>query len=221
MTATASSHARLRRFDHDEAVRRRAAGETVAALAAEYGVTESAIYLAVKRATDPGWKERNNAHSRDYQRRTLKTGTCTACGATIWRRPDRNPTGLCLRCLGESRRVTVRAAALRCSECGEWKHDQDFPRRNRSPSRRFRHSVCRDCQAVVRQRARDARKVPCRACGAPTTNPKDNLGHGRNTGLCLRCYRQSPEFAETQRRAVEVSRVARIQRRARKDEAAA
>lgn len=81
----------------------------------------------------------------------------------------------------------VRADALRCVVCKEWKADREFPRNQREAHRRGRHTVCRDDQAAMRQKAREGRMMTCAACGGPRLH--DNDGVRGFTGLCLSCYR--------------------------------
>lgn len=181
----------VRKFDHEEAVRRHAAGESYSQLAREYGVTPPAVEQAVKRATDPTRRKRDNAYNRDWQRRAYKDGgSCIDCGAAIWKsRGSGAPRLRCRACNAVKAAVSVRLRTLRCSECQEWKPDEAFPHGRNHKLRRLRHSVCRGCQAVARQRSRDRRKVPCVRCGKPRLNRLDvNPRSSRDTGLCGECY---------------------------------
>jgi hypothetical protein len=153
------------KFPHEEAVRRRQAGETYTRIAADYGVHPTAIEQVTKRLTDPEWAEQNRKYKRLYQRRHLRTGSCKGCGKTIWTRP--NQTGLCRSCYGLAYAASVREDALRCGRCGEWKPDEDFPHRHAAKARRGRHTLCRGCQTAARrdhrERNRDAERAHERA----------------------------------------------------------
>jgi hypothetical protein len=136
-----------RRFDHDEALRRyRDLGLSIPAIAKQMGVSNASVRLVC----DPDYRER----CRESTRRSAKSARCIDCGATIWKGRMR-----CRPCAQRLRATTVREDTLRCSECGEWKPDREFPWQRGKVARRERHSVCRGCQAVVRRRSRAARKA--------------------------------------------------------------
>lgn len=172
------------RYDHAEAVRRWREGVPTGHLAAEYGVSMSAINQAILRA-DPYTRELLNKRSREYLRRRYKRPCAGGCGRDAWWGPSRSATGLCSRCAGARKAFTVRPASLLCGECGEWKPDVMFPAKASSIARRGRATVCRDCQAPVRQRLRESRKIPCVQCGGPRS-PSD--GRRPDTGLCRGCF---------------------------------
>ena len=81
----------VRRFDHEEAAQRYAAGERVADLAVEYGVGTSAVY----RAVNPESKRRKVESGRRW-----RTGVCEVCGGPAMRviagKAAHNPDGRCL-----------------------------------------------------------------------------------------------------------------------------
>ncbi len=88
----------LRKFDHDEAVARHAAGEAVSALAREYGVSLTAVY----RVVDPRVRERMYAQSQkslERRRMPCKGG----CGVLVWPHGART-TGYCNSCYGDKLR---------------------------------------------------------------------------------------------------------------------
>jgi hypothetical protein len=173
-----------RRFDHDEAVRRHAAGESYEALAAEYGVSTAAVYQAVKRLTDPAWRTQHVSYSRHYQRRRYRRPCVRGCGRLAWHHGSRPNAGVCQRCVAAERATTVAADTLRCSECGEWKPDDQFHRQQANISRRGRHGVCRDCSAAARQRSRLRHRTPCVNCGQPRQpDPRHP-----DSGLCRACF---------------------------------
>jgi hypothetical protein len=178
-----------RRFDHAEAVERRQAGETLAAIAADYGVTPEAVWQAVKRATDPAWRDRQNDYSRGYQSERYRRPCLRGCGRLSWHGPGRS--GICMRCSSLEHATSVRDETLQCTECREWKPDTSFPHAVKRISRRQRHAVCRSCQAAARARTRERHKTPCQLCG------KSRLADPRNpdSGLCLDCWRGSRKKA--------------------------
>lgn len=170
-----------RRFDHDEARRRYAAGESVAALAREYGVTESAVYLVVS--------AKQAASARALHERYRTADRCERCGAvkSLFSRYT-SGSRLCRSCAMDDRATSVREGELRCSSCGEWKPDDDFPR-NRSARlrRRGRHNQCRSCQTNARQAYRERHKVPCVGCGAPALPPSEKGPKGASFPRCREC----------------------------------
>lgn len=120
----------VRRFDHDEAARRHAAGETIRALAAAYGVTFNAVY----RAATPGAKERDLAALR--QRSTV---LCEGCGRP--RSPNRIRYGdgrlLCHACRVKTNTtrfrfdpdgtlIAVRCNIVACVNGERWQPPENF-----------------------------------------------------------------------------------------------
>ena len=123
-----------RRFDHDEARRRYAAGETRRALAAEYGVTTGAVYLA----TDWHARARGAASASEWQ----KLGRCPDCGApaTRLRFKEGVHQNRCVECSAAARATTVQPDSLQCVKCRRWKPDEEFPFNRAERRRRFRHN---------------------------------------------------------------------------------
>jgi hypothetical protein len=150
-----------RLFDHDEAVVRHALGWSYRELAVEYGVTTSAIGQAILRQTDPEWRQRQVLYHREYQRRTLKV-PCLRCGKPVWKKRGKEQrSGLCIRCVGADKATSVRPTKLRCSECGWWLPDKEFPFQRANVARRGRHSVCTPCGTEAKRawRHRNPEKV--------------------------------------------------------------
>lgn len=161
----------VRKFDHDAARVRHAAGEKIADLASEYGVTTSAVYLIVT----PGARERQVAAARRYH-----TAVCERCGgracALVGGKLKNNPDGrlLCVHCRGIVRRENVSLAAdgtvlrLWCSTCRSWKPPAAFGRGTLYRDLRDGgfHKTCRSCLTVLKRDWRDRNKVPCsHGCG--------------------------------------------------------
>lgn len=184
----------VRAFDHAEARSRYQAGESMAALAAEYGVSASTVYLAAY----PGAKERNYARRRKRE----QSGTCPDCGAhaTV------NTAGQhrCRSCAGKRAATSVRADALLCFTCKEWKPDEEFPRNRaqRGRARRGRAGSCRRCGTVLRQRYRERHKLPCAGCGKPALPASEKGLRGTLEPRCRACmheHQRTPEYREAAR----------------------
>lgn len=145
-----------RRFDHEEALARRAAGESVAELAAEYGVTTTAIYKITPEA-----KARDLRRHREWR---WRDSSCEVCGKPAMRvvqgKAVNNPDGRCLcrRCRADEKRERLRfdelgeLGAVRCSnlDCANgqrWQQPENFPRgtRHREVREGGIHSQCRAC----------------------------------------------------------------------------
>lgn len=159
-----------RRFDHDEARRRYAAGERVSDLAREYGVTDKAIYLVV---SDRCAASHERARANYYARRRVP---CEACGkqcldaAAISSKRLHNPDGrsLCRRCrsdeklerlrfdLATNALFAVRCSMVDCANGERWQSPDNFTRgvRHRDIREGGIHSVCRACQTRMRTRNR-------------------------------------------------------------------
>jgi helix-turn-helix resolvase-like protein len=140
-----------RKFDHDEAIRRYANGETGVALAEEYGVSTAAVY----RVVNPEIRAYMDKDAVERNRR--KREPCRGgCGRLVWRhgRVGRARSGYCPTCNGIQRAESVRPTTLRCSHCREWKRDDAFPRRATANARRGRSHECRVCQTITRRERR-------------------------------------------------------------------
>jgi hypothetical protein len=165
----------VRTFDHEEAIRRREAGESVADLAAEYGVTANAIYLA----TNPAWRQKQVDYHREW-----RTGSCEECGGPAMRlvggKKQHNKDGrtLCFRCRSDAKRERLRfdelgaLAAVRCvhEDCANgqrWQSPDNFTRgpRHREVREGGIHSQCRSCQTRAKKRYRETHPDYRRANG--------------------------------------------------------
>lgn len=175
-----------RKFAWDEARRLSGEGLSDAQIAAQLGVSATAVYRVVK----PGARERINAKSMAWK----MGGTCPDCGKTGVSRQALDKPHRCVECAQKVQATSVRDSELLCFVCREWKPDSEFPynRNVRGRPRRYRHTLCRGCQAGARRRARHRRRVPCVSCGQPRSHPDDRGGKGRlhsDTGLCSACSR--------------------------------
>lgn len=170
-----STRVYVRKFDWDEARDRRAAGESVRSLAAEYGVSRTAI----RRAIDPA----TYAQMAETTSRFMRSGTCVDCGGQCSRYHER-----CIPCQARSQATTARDGELQCMICREWKPDAAFPRnRSEKHGRRGRHGRCRSCDTKERQAYRERMKVPCVFCGSPTLPPSEKPTHGAAFPRCRTC----------------------------------
>lgn len=135
-----------RKFDHEQARARHAAGETMAALAREYGVSPA----AVRRAVDDKFRVASDARTSAR----LASGVCPDCGAPCTNRPGTT----CVPCRDRKQATSVRDGELRCQRCREWKPDDAFPHNSAKKCRRGRHGVCRGCQPAMRREARHSQQ---------------------------------------------------------------
>ncbi len=151
-----------RKFDHEEAERRYDAGESVAALAQEYGV----VVNAVRRIVVPASRA---AYDR-YQVSLKGRGHCDRCGGPMHQGSRYRGSRLCRKCFGDDQATSVRPDALLCFGCREWKPDHEFPHNRSKVRRRGRHSFCRACNTIQRrahrQRNLEASRAYDRAYGA-------------------------------------------------------
>lgn len=178
----------VRKFDHDEARARFAAGETVAEIARSCGVSWQAVNFVVR----PAALARHQAYYEGWRK-----ATC-ACGAPCQRAVFRGEEPRCVRCAADGRATSVREDELKCSRCQQWKPDDAFlsNRHRSSEIRRHRHGLCRPCQTEVRRDYRNRTKVPCVRCGEPTLSQAEKTAGSRTpTGLCAAC------FIDSQRRS--------------------
>lgn len=129
----------VRKFDHEDARRRFAAGESARSLAAEFGVSGSRIYQVV----NPEHGERTARSSAEW----MRNGRCERCGEPCSRYFRR-----CRTCAGVARATSVRDDELQCYSCQEWKPDTAFPKGGpRSAHRRDRHKQCTACQTEAKR----------------------------------------------------------------------
>lgn len=155
-----------RRFDHAEALRRRAAGESRKSVAAAMGVTTMSIYRIESPATEAREKR---ARDRYYAaRRVPCEGGCGALvlGPDVSGRMEHNPDGrmLCRQCRSVEKRerfrfdtegvlVSVRCHHLDCANGERWQSPDQFTggTRYRDVRENGIHSVCRSCQTRARR----------------------------------------------------------------------
>jgi hypothetical protein len=210
-----------RKFDHDEARRRHAAGEGVAALARDYGVS----YTAVQEVVDSAFRERAAERSRISQHTT-----CERCGAECLKETHRARRSgvrrLCRRCIMRERRECVRVdeqtgkvLEVYCSTCKSWKPPDAFGRGSRYKDLREGgfHSGCRPCLTKMRQEYRERHKVACAGgCGRMVEGkgrPNTRTIRGKRIKdidperppLCSACWHKSPAGQAVQSKAVTVS----------------
>lgn len=175
---------RPRMFDHEQASRRHAAGETLVALAAEYGVSSTGVYLAI----NPVARARTSAYSAAWQ----KEGTCPDCGGKATRH-HLNDTHRCRSCAAKRAAVSVRPDSLQCTRCQDWKPDGAFPA-GPYKHRRGRRKECRACLTVMRREYRERNKVPCsHGCGAMVLHERRNRDKPHECSSCATTRR----WAET------------------------
>lgn len=151
----------VRKFDHEDARVRFAAGETLSELAHAFGVTAQAVKFVV----DDEYNARWLAYHDEWQR----SGVCRQCGKTgITNRAARDGGGArCRECAGLEAATSVRDDTLRCVRCRLWKPDEDFPmNQSVAKARRKRHQCCRVCQTEIKREYRERTSAPCsHGCG--------------------------------------------------------
>lgn len=134
----------VRKFDHDEARARYANGESVRALALEYGV----VYNAVRLVVVPGAREQQ---AKSYAA-WVRKGRCDDCGGPMSQHSRSLGSTRCKECADRVRATSVSDDALRCITCSEWKQDTEFPRNAAGRKlRRGRASQCRSCQTLAKR----------------------------------------------------------------------
>lgn len=182
-----------RRFDYDDAKARYQGGESIRALAAEYGVSWS----TVQRVVVPGRRERMDFVTREYN-----LAVCDICRGPCLRvtHPARNVHDgrqLCATCRAKETRTGVALTAdgalveVYCASCKRWLDPDCFGRGTRYPDLREGgfHGSCRSCLTRQRQDYRERHKIPCVRCGAPCLPASEKGLRGKDTGLCRSCYR--------------------------------
>jgi len=129
-----------RHFDHDEARRLRAEGWSWAKLADRFGVTP----LAVTRVCNPDVAARMLAKSNEATRRK-RTPCRGGCGRLVWMH-QKGRSGYCAECVARRKTAAdVRDGELRCTQCREWKPDEEFPTWHGQKSRRGHSAECQAC----------------------------------------------------------------------------
>jgi len=137
----------VRKFDHDAARARYAAGESVTAMAREFGVHPTAVWRVVSSRIIESIRER--------AQKRKSAGVCDDCGGPMHMGSRYNGSTHCHDCSALARATNVRPDALRCATCREWKPDEDFPfNRAGRKTHRGRHDQCRSCQTVARRERR-------------------------------------------------------------------
>lgn len=99
ITVGKNGHRYRRKFDHEDAQVRYAAGETIAALAREYGVA----WAAVQRVVNPAVRKRMDAQSLAYID-SCRIPCLGGCAKLVWMH-GKGRTGYCAQCLGEKNNV--------------------------------------------------------------------------------------------------------------------
>lgn len=167
-----------RKFDHDEARRRYAAGETKAGIARDFGVTRTAVL----RVVSPGYRAKQEVRLAEYYERNRVP--CEGCGTPCLlphiggKKKHSDGRALCGRCRADEMIerirfdenadiVAVRCCLRDCANGERWQPPENFSR-----GAKFRdlrpggiHGLCRTCQTRARQQYRLARRVPCSGCG--------------------------------------------------------
>lgn len=187
---TSFSHKRnrlyCRKFNHEDARRRYAAGETLAGIARALGVSERAVKIAVDEKT----------RIRDYERTLawMRAGVCPDCGQPATRFSKTRQLR-CQECASKRRRRSVRVdgegnlVAIRCFDCGEWLGQELFsPSRWKLSLARKGSRTCRACESRRRREYREHRKVPCVSCGQPCLPVGEKGARHLDSGLCRACY---------------------------------
>jgi hypothetical protein len=145
-----------RKFDHAEAQRRVAAGESQSAVARALGVTP----VAVARVVNTAVRERMDASRTAWGRKAR----CPDCGAQTTR-TRRTVSHRCTECAARARATSVRGTELRCSVCGEWKPEEEFylGKGKALIARRGRRHDCRACNNAARREYRNRNRERERA----------------------------------------------------------
>lgn len=173
-----------RKFDHDEARRRRGEGESVSAIAASYGVSP----LAVARATDPHMRAKMDVASREWMAAHPRRDLCD-CG-----REKSKSSKRCRECyvatLAHADPVDA-SGNVWCTACARYLSPSLFLHDPRKPLRGFRRTFCRSCETKARQDFRERRKIPCVCCGAPALPKIEKGARGGELPRCRACYYES------------------------------
>jgi hypothetical protein len=183
-----------RKIPLPEAQRRYDAGESISALAAEYGVTTGAVWQTVT----PKGRASAARLVETVRSKSIGKGRCERCGApTNLHGQIYGGARLCVKCGQDATATSVRESQLRCFGCGEWKPDEDFPRSASlaGTRRRGRHRQCRGCNTIARQRYRERNKVPCIRCGKPALPPNEKVTGGTSFPRCRECMHEDQRAA--------------------------
>ena len=172
-----------RKFDHEDAQRRYATGETIAALAAEYGVTAKAVERVVRPEVRARMYAAASLHGHRYRH-----DTC-ACGARKDKRAARCRDCHLREVLGE---VFDAHGYLRCNRCNCYLPLTEFGFDAHKRERAFRRAYCRECEARARQDYRERHKVPCVVCGKPALPPSEKMTGGAPFPRCRECFLSRP-----------------------------
>lgn len=178
-----------RKFDHDEARRRRAAGETYVSIARDLGVTPTAVArvcdwrLRAKMDALVAMRQRVNGNPYNYR------GTCVDCGGRC-----RTGSQRCGPCHAEHVRKAPpfdERGWLYCNTCETYRPQSEFPLAAREVGRGGRHTQCRACGTKARQAYRERHKVPCDTCGKPCLPPNEKGARRADRARCRDCYHAS------------------------------
>jgi hypothetical protein len=124
-----------RKFDYEEARRRHAAGETISALAREYGASQARVRQVVNPEAGRLADERAAAYR----------WPCVDCG-----KPKRSSRERCVECAAIVAATTVRDNELWCNSCRRWLPDDMFHRASQLTARRGRRRRCKPCDHADR-----------------------------------------------------------------------
>lgn len=168
-----------RRFDWDEAKALRALGWSYPRIGERYGVSASAVWLAVN---DEG-RERQARRSAEWQ----ASGTCEECGGPATRYSDPRRRSRCVRCWNRYQ-TAVRDGRAWCSVCLTWKPLDDFTRARDRPVRGVRNS-CRSCDTRLRREHRHANREASNRYERERKRllPGVRLAHVAADGACREC----------------------------------
>lgn len=183
-----------RAFDWDLAVSLFERGFSVGRIAAQLGVTQT----AVSRVLSPEKRERMNQRARAF----TMSGVCEGCGARCVRQGhpsqrSRDGRVLCQQCRSKTMRKHLRLGAdvilrLQCPGCSTWKPLDEFAPRVRRTLEAGQalgaKSYCRACDSAARAAYRERHKVPCERCGEPCLPPNEKGPRGSNRAICHSCF---------------------------------
>jgi hypothetical protein len=147
----------VRKFDWNEARRRRDTGESYSSIARDLGVSVS----GVQRACNADLRVRMDEAAQRWKMQ----GACAVCGGPATRVSLRDTHGRCRDCFNKAQATSVRETELLCFRCKEWKPDEDFPRNKQEGRflRRGRHNYCRSCNTIERREYRERNRERDRA----------------------------------------------------------